>query len=294
MFTPALDVADLPIYPGSMWLDAVGRGWREMAMRGYKLGPLKVPARIPHHVLVLYKGGATTMHRHIRNALVTDRIIPGDISVKSCHTMGGWSWDDPLDVVHIYVHPQVLQRTAVEIYGQAITRVELRDCVKTRDDEVSSLMRSLEREATAPGPGTELMIQLLQRQLAIALVRNHGDVVQAPQSRATFDAAQQRFIGEYIAARLHENLTVARLARSVKLSEDHFSRLFRATFDESPHRYVMRVRCEAARQMLRDPSRSLADIACQTGFADQSHLTRCFRREFGEAPSALRRLRPLM
>jgi len=48
------------------------------------------------------------------------------------------------------------------------------------------------------------------------------------------------------------------------------------------------LRLRGARELLADASRSLADVACDTGFSDQSHFTRAFKQQFGEPPGAWR------
>jgi transcriptional regulator GlxA family with amidase domain len=46
---------------------------------------------------------------------------------------------------------------------------------------------------------------------------------------------------------------------------------------------------DEARRLLSDTLRPIADIAFETGFTDQSHLTRVFRRSLGETPAAFRK-----
>lgn len=53
--------------------------------------------------------------------------------------------------------------------------------------------------------------------------------------------------------------------------------------------YLRGVRLRVSRELLRDrPDKSLTDIAMECGFYDLSHLTRCFRAQFGESPGAFR------
>jgi len=72
------------------------------------------------------------------------------------------------------------------------------------------------------------------------------------------------------------------------LSPFHFSRTFARATGHSPHRYVMLARVERAVALLRRSSLPLAEIAFQTGFADQSHMARHVRQHHGISPKALR------
>lgn len=86
---------------------------------------------------------------------------------------------------------------------------------------------------------------------------------------------------------LHDNM--ARTVRSTELEQvtglDRFalSRQFRSFFGTSPHRYLIMRRLDRARHLIAR-GLALADIAAAVGFADQSHLTRHFKRSFGVTP----------
>ncbi len=83
-------------------------------------------------------------------------------------------------------------------------------------------------------------------------------------------------------------LEVAELAKLVHSSEAHFIRTFRATFGETPHRYLQRRRVERAMALLRDTDRSITDICLDVGFNSLGTFSRTFREIVGESPSAYR------
>jgi AraC family transcriptional regulator len=75
------------------------------------------------------------------------------------------------------------------------------------------------------------------------------------------------------------------------LSPAHFSRAFKETIGRAPHRYLLTMRLEKARRLLEKRDVSLSDVAQRTGFSDQAHLTRLFKREFGTTPGSVLRAR---
>jgi transcriptional regulator GlxA family with amidase domain len=85
-----------------------------------------------------------------------------------------------------------------------------------------------------------------------------------------------------------EPLDVAALARIALCSEAHFIRTFRATFGETPHRYLQRRRVERAMHLLRTSPRSVTDICLDVGFTSLGTFSRTFREIVGESPSAYR------
>ena len=83
-------------------------------------------------------------------------------------------------------------------------------------------------------------------------------------------------------------LDVAALARIAHVSPDHFIRSFRATFGETPHRYLQRRRLERAMHLLRATRRSVTDICVDVGFSSLGSFSRTFSAVVGESPSAYR------
>jgi AraC-like DNA-binding protein/PAS domain-containing protein len=94
---------------------------------------------------------------------------------------------------------------------------------------------------------------------------------------------------EYIDSHLQENITLEALAEIAQLSVHHFARAFRQTVGVPPHSYIVRRRVEHAGELLRNTDLPLSEIAVASGFADQSHLARHFRRLTGTSPGSARR-----
>ncbi|MEE4489246.1 helix-turn-helix domain-containing protein [Streptomyces sp. NPDC050529] len=83
-------------------------------------------------------------------------------------------------------------------------------------------------------------------------------------------------------------LDVPALARLAHVSEAHFSRTFRATFGETPHRYLQRRRVERAMFLLRETDRSITDITFEVGFGSTGTFSRTFRDIVGRSPRTYR------
>lgn len=94
-----------------------------------------------------------------------------------------------------------------------------------------------------------------------------------------------------IEAHLDKSIRNEDLAALVRLNTSHFGRAFRSSFGEPPHEYVIRRRVERAQGLMLSTDAPLSSIALECGLADQSHLTRLFRRVTGESPRAWRRAR---
>ncbi|MER6155415.1 AraC family transcriptional regulator [Streptomyces sp. NPDC001868] len=84
-------------------------------------------------------------------------------------------------------------------------------------------------------------------------------------------------------------LDVPALARIAHVSEAHFTRTFRATFGETPHRYLQRRRVERAMFLLRETDRAVTDICFEVGFGSPGTFSRTFRDIVGTSPREYRR-----
>ena len=84
-------------------------------------------------------------------------------------------------------------------------------------------------------------------------------------------------------------LDIPTLARIAHVSEAHFIRTFRATFGETPHRYLQRRRIERAMFLLRTTDSSVTDVCLDVGFASLGTFSRTFRDLVGRSPTEYRR-----
>jgi AraC-like DNA-binding protein len=84
-------------------------------------------------------------------------------------------------------------------------------------------------------------------------------------------------------------LDIAALARIAYVSKAHFIRTFRATFGETPHRYLQRRRVERAMFLLLQTDRSVTEICFEVGFTSLGTFSRTFRAIVGESPTTYRR-----
>jgi AraC family transcriptional regulator len=108
--------------------------------------------------------------------------------------------------------------------------------------------------------------------------------------RGSLPAWKERRIKELMRSELSNKLSLRRLATECDLSVRHFTRAFAQSTGLTPHRYLLRLRLDKARELLLDPALRLHEIAMTCGFADQSHFTRVFSASEKVSPGIWRRL----
>lgn len=150
------------------------------------------------------------------------------------------------------------------------------------DDEIAHDLRSVQRALLGPSPALvaeisllDVLRRLIERHAVPCVSRGHGPVA----SRAVMVAR------EYLHAHYTKPVKLAELASVCETSPFHLVRSFRDAVGMPPHAYLTQLRSNHARDLiLRGVPVSGAAYRC--GFADQSHLTRTFKRIFGVTPGA--------
>lgn len=94
---------------------------------------------------------------------------------------------------------------------------------------------------------------------------------------------------DYVSLHAHEHVSQPAAARAAGMSTSRFRDFFKQTTGWGFAQYVRELRVERAAKLLRETNESVAEIAHRTGFADQSHLLRCFKAKYGTPPLGYRR-----
>ncbi len=203
-----------------------------------------------------------------------------------------WRWRNTFDFTdstHYQVSPNLIAKVSEEAFDLDSARVHFpvryydRSC-----PEVIAALTALRHELLTGGPGGRLCAESLANVLVVQLIRNMSTtqgssaVVRGASGRLSRHAL--RAVEEFIHANLDQNIALADLANVVHLSEFHFARLFKQTTGLSPHQFVIHQRIERAKRLIVEGRLSLAQVAIDVGFSDQSQLTRHFKRLVGVTP----------
>src|SRR5262249_11739733 len=114
-------------------------------------------------------------------------------------------------------------------------------------------------------------------------------LIPEPRAHGGLAPGAMRRVREYVEVHLSESMDLATLATVAGLSKYHFARQFKQSVGVTPHHYLTQKRLERAQEMLARTDLAVSEIADATGFCDQSHLSRLFRRMFGTQPRQFRR-----
>jgi AraC family transcriptional regulator len=191
--------------------------------------------------------------------------------------------DAATDVLMLGVDPSQLSLAAAE---DSAIEAELIERISGYDRNLQSVAAALASQSTRNFPDGPLAWNETAYGFINGLVARHTTTPPRP-ARGRLDAKTLQKIRDYVHAHLDQPIEVTDLAAIAGRSAFHFTRVFARSVGMTPYRYVVHLRLQAALRRVRERQMSLAEIAADTGFADQSHLSRWIRRVHGVAPSEL-------
>ncbi len=210
-------------------------------------------------------------------------VAPYEVGWKSLSSL-------PTRTLHLHLSRDLLSRTAEELAGYDLARLSLARRAGFQDGLLRQIGLALWRELEQAAPAGKLYAQTAAQMLAVHLLRHYTFApIRIEEASPALTQHQVKRVTDFVLADLRQDLSLDALAEQVGLSPYHFARLFRQTTGESPHQFVLRQRIEKAQSLLTETNAPLAYVALASGFANQSHLTRLFKRHLGLTPKAYRK-----
>lgn len=214
-------------------------------------------------------------------------VIPADCTT-SCSTRA------PTSFVHVHLGKGLVSRALEGARHEVTPRFRFDDAV------CRELALSMWQQARDGGrAGARLYLEAAAIVLAQRLA-HRLDQARPPSrpggilSRAGLSGPTLRRVIDFMHERLADAPSIDALAAIAGISPAHFSRMFRASTGDPPHRYLNRLRMERAKALLADtahPDRPVVEVALAVGFANPSHFAAAFRGAVGTTPGLYRRHR---
>jgi AraC-like DNA-binding protein len=258
-FWHAQDIGNLELLRATYITHAFSRHVHE----GFAIGVIERGAE------TFYYRGAT----HVAPAGTIVVINPGEVHTGEAVDETGWTYR------MLYPEVALLRQAASEASGRPRDIPFFPNPV-IRDDYLTGLIRKLHFTLEKSDSALERQSHFLEA--FIQLILRHADnrPVLPPLSGAHPGIRRAR---AFLEAHYTQNVSLEQLSGIVGVSSFHLTRLFRETVGLPPHAYLNQVRIFQAKKLL-TLGQPIAEVAFETGFADQSHLTRHFKRIVGVTP----------
>ena len=258
----------------------------ERVIEGANAGDLHTPDGPSKHVLVIPTRNRAVLDWKMNGRTKSAQFFPGDMIVNPQGNFVAPRWSEEVEFLLLGIDSSFVEKCADEL---ASSRMEIVPTFHFRDDLLRSLVLSLASEFERKEPPDRFYADSLAQALVAHLFKKYsagGRLPSPPKGRLS--PRKLLLVTDYIQAHLADEILLSEMARLVDLSPSHFSTLFRQATGRSPHQYLMARRVEWAGGLLRQTRVSLAEVALQSGFTDQSHLTRMMRRHTGLTPRMVR------
>ncbi len=264
--------------------------WNGISIEHHRQPPAECELYSPQYTFCIFLNESHTEKRVNGGPLYSSYAGQGEAMIYPASSRHWIRWQDETEFLLLFLDPSLVAQTG-ESLG-SYDPIEIMESKKEfRDPSLQHIALALKAELDA---GMVASSALYAEALATALsahvlrryaVQKHNidDAIGHP-SRIVI----QRVI-EYIHDNLAHQLTLAELSFIANLSSYHFARTFKQATGMAPHQYILHTRIERAKSLLLQGKLSVAEVALQVGFFDQSHFTRYFKRVVGVTPQTLLR-----
>lgn len=213
----------------------------------------------------------------------------GDLSITPAQMPFFARWNGEDHYLKIRLTSRFIQRVAREALEMDSDRLELLPQARIRDPQIEAVGLMLLAELQQGHTANKLYVESLANVLAVHLIRQYTTVRPQPvMYKGGLPQRQLLQVLDYIDTHLHHEIKMTDLASLLGMSEFHFSRQFKQVLGTTPYQYLLQLRIERAKQLLKQSDRSIADIALTCGFNSHSHLSKQFRQLTGTTPKVYR------
>jgi AraC family transcriptional regulator len=280
------------LIPESWVMETVTIGTGGLVVQHHVEDPseLAVPA-LTHHLLGVNIGQQGTRQMTRLGQQEYDGIgSTGSLWLATAdNTSAEWAWETTDEGILFQIDPLYFQEIAAENGCANSERLELKPVVFDRNPQFESIARNYHAEMQQQGLGGKLYSESLGNIFMLNLLRTYCQERPQPQQvNGGLGEKRLKLVLAYIDAHLAENIGLQDMATVAGLGQHHFSTLFKQSMGISPYQYVIERRIDRAKRHLRQQDVAIIDIALACGFADQSHLTKHFRKLVGMTPRAFR------
>ncbi|MGG6263434.1 helix-turn-helix domain-containing protein [Leptolyngbya sp. AN03gr2] len=273
--------SSLKLFPRSPVQLAV---WQDIFLVHHRQPAWEMPENhLVQHILSINIGADRKIERVIDGQFQQEQFLSGNVAIYPAEVNYSLRWEKESEFLLLGIAPNWLSQIAIEL--SVPETVELMPLLSIHDPLIQNLALTLKAELDSPQMGGKLLVESIGQTLAIHLLRNYSShrTQELPTYHGLPKYKLQQAI-DYIHDFLDRELSLADLGAVVQMSPFHFAHLFKESTGLAPHQFVIRCRVERAKELLLQSSLSIADIAAEVGFANQSHLTRHFKRIVGLTP----------
>lgn len=249
--------------------------------------PVMQQPALDHHLVVLHQIGPKRVQRDGAGGRRVVDVEQDSITTVEAGSVYHWHTEGPIGFSHLYVCPAYFAKLVGDAYDRDPSSVSFAETIGRPDPTVAALfaqlieMRGNPDEAMAADSHFDALLARLAETSTWG-----GEFCQ--YRRLSLAPHVVRRVRAYIRANIDQPITLEQLAAVAGYSRYHFVRAFKDTTGMPPYSYVVQERIGLARELLRQKSTAIADVARRTGFTTHAHFSTRFRQVVGLTPAEYR------
>lgn len=197
---------------------------------------------------------------------------------------------DPLHSLYFYLPRQAIVEASEELGKRNVVGLSIPPSECFQDDIIGNIGQTLLPIFNKASASNQPLIDHLLQGLCVYMAATYSGTTSRPDVvRGALAPWQQRQVMQMMRERIFEGISIGELAEACGLSAGALARGFKKSTGMSPHQWLLSRRVDLALELMAEPDTSLADIAFNAGFSDQSHFSRVFTQKMGVAPGAWRK-----
>jgi AraC family transcriptional regulator len=268
-------------------------GWRSLYAAIIEEAPLDtLETPVAHPFLIYHLYHPTEVTRKVPGMRLERALIgPRRICVTPGGTTARWQHCGHPEILQVYLRQSTYAAAVREMYGCDASAAEIVPRFAILDPLLEQLALTIAGALRDSSAIDGLYIDTLAQMIAVHLARHHSSRSQAIRKLGAdiMPTWKIRRVMDFIEENLDRDLSLEVLAAEVHISPLYLPRAFKTAVGQSTHQYVLRRRVERARKLLSNSDMPIAEIALNSGFSSQSHLSNWFLRFVGVSPATYRR-----
>lgn len=239
------------------------------------------------HTLSLYMSGGYETHRTDVNSGFG---APGKFCLMPKGSESHWQLGQTQQFMHLYFNDDYLKQLALKVFDIDPRMLQLPELTFTNDAATEALFRHCMATSDWRSGHDHLAMEQVTNTILVSMLQNMGITKLMSPVKGGLAPKIAALVCDYMQANFHRQVYLAELAELAQLSEYHFCRMFKQSMAQTPQAYLLATRIEQVKLRVSKGQASMAEIALECGFANQSHMGRYFKKLVGISPRQYRNL----
>jgi AraC family transcriptional regulator len=187
-------------------------------------------------------------------------------------------WFQPFNIMAIYIDPAFVNEV-----------LEIRNFTFTQQSNLTDpFLLDIATRLTSVCTGDVFAEKIYAESLGVACVEHLAKTYRGSKDqyfpKGKLSPGQLKQVIDFAHSYMQSNIGLHEMAGLVHLSPYHFGRLFKQTVGKSPYQFILQLKIDYAKKLIKQNSGPIGDIAYQLNFSDQSHFSNAFRKAVGISP----------